>query len=39
MAANRAQALEMYTALTGAGMPRPVRQAAYRAVNASSRPA
>jgi HEAT repeat protein len=37
MASSRTQALEMYNALSGPNMPRPVRQAAYRAVNAANR--
>ena len=38
MTANRAQALEMYTALSGASMPKVVRRAAYRALNAAGSP-
>ena len=34
MKANRAQALELYTTLSGPTMPKPVRLAAYRALNA-----
>ncbi len=35
MASNRAQALEMYNALTGASMPKVVRLAAIRTLNAT----
>lgn len=36
MASNRAAALEMYNALTATGMPKAVREAAWRAVNAAA---
>jgi hypothetical protein len=35
--ANRVQALEIYTLLTGASMPKAVRLAAFRAINATAR--
>jgi HEAT repeat protein len=37
LASNRTQALEMYATLSGASMPKPVRQAAYRAINIAQR--
>jgi hypothetical protein len=38
--ANRAQAMEMYTTLSGTAMPKVVRRAAFRAINAdAARPA
>ena len=36
MTANRAQALELYTILSGPSMPKVVQRAAYRALNASA---
>ena len=36
MAANRAQGLELYTILSGPSMPKAVRLAAYRALNAAA---
>jgi len=33
---NRAQAMEMYTALSGTNMPKVVRKAAFRAINADA---
>jgi len=38
MKANRAQALELYTTLSGPTMPKVVRLAAYRALNAAASP-
>jgi HEAT repeat protein len=36
LAANRVQALDLYTTLSGQAMPKVVRQAAYRAINAAA---